>query len=115
MVSNLQFYRSKTRRLRGETLQDKLKTIVDRCLKVHNDCTSAFNEGRDLTQYRQDFGKEHQICHDLVAAAITKEEAMAIIDILYVVRDESTSIGQREALGYIITELEVAIETSVEK
>jgi hypothetical protein len=112
MASNLQFYRSKTKRIRGVTFQDKLKTIVDRCLKVHNDCASAFSEGRDLTQYRQDFGKEHQICYDFISAAVTKEEAMAIIDILYVVRNESTSIGQREALGYIITELEVAIETS---
>jgi len=113
MSLDLQFYRSKTTRIRGETFQDKLKTIIDRCLKVHKDCKSAFNEGRDLTQYRQDFGKEHQICYDLIDAAETKEEALAIVDILRVVGDESDSTGQREALGYIITEIEIAIETSV--
>jgi hypothetical protein len=62
--------------------------------------------------YRQDFGKEHEICYDLIGAVRTKEEALAIVDILYTVRKESNSSGQREALGYIITELEVAIETS---
>ena len=112
MSPDLQFYRSKTTRIRGETFQDKLKTIVDRCLKIHNDCNAAFNEGRDLTQYRQDFGKEHHICYDLINAAETKEEALAIVDILRVVRKESDSTGQREALGYIITEIEVAIESS---
>ena len=113
MSQDLQFYRSKTTRIRGETFQDKLKTIIDRCLKVHKDCNAAFNEGRDLTQYRQDFGKEHQICYDLISAVLIKEEALAIVDILRSVRSESDSIGQREALGYIITEIEVAIETSV--
>jgi hypothetical protein len=48
----------------------------------------------------------------LIGAAKTKEETLAIIDILHTVREESDSSGQREALGFIITELEVAIETS---
>ena len=115
MSLDLQFYRLKTTRVRGETFRDKLQTITNRCLKVHKDCQTAFDEGRDLTQYRQDFGKEHHICYDLIDTVETKEEALAIVDILAAVRGESDSIGQREALGYIITELEVAIETSVEK
>ena len=89
-----------------------MKTVADRCLKVYKDCASAYEDGRDQTQYRQDFGKEHQICYDLINAVITKEDALAIIDILYTVRSESKISGQREALGYVITELEVAVETS---
>jgi hypothetical protein len=112
MKQNLQFYRSKTTKVRGQTFTEKLNTIVNRCKKVYEDCKSALDEKRDLTIYRQEFGKEHKICYDLIDAAKTKNEALAIVDILYTVREESTSAGQREALGYIITELEVAIETS---
>jgi hypothetical protein len=112
MKQNLQFYRSKTTKIRGQTFNEKLNTIVERCKKVYNDCETAFNEGRDLTIYRQEFGKEHKICFDLIDAVKTKEEALAIIDILYTVRGESNSAGQREALAHIITELEVAVDTS---
>ena len=112
MKQNLQFYRSKTTKVRGLTFSEKLNTVVNRCKKVYEDCKSAFDEKRDLTVYRQEFGKEHKICYDLIDAAKTKNEALAIVDILYAVREESISPGQREALGFIITELEVAIETS---
>ncbi len=112
MSKDLQFYRSKTTRIRGQTFSEKLNTVIERCYNVYKDCKSAFNEKRDLSVYRQEFGKEHKICYDLIGAAKTKEETLAIIDILHTVREESDSSGQREALGFIITELEVAIETS---
>ena len=112
MQQDLQYYRSKTTKIRGQTFNDKLNTVINRCHKVYKDCETAFIENRDLTIYRQEFGREHKICYDLISAAQTKEETLAIIDILHAVREESNSGGQREALGFIITELEVAIETS---
>jgi hypothetical protein len=112
METDLEFYRSKTTKVRGQTFSDKLNTVIDRCHKVYKDCDAAFVDGRDLTTYRQEFGREHKICYDLIGAAKTKEETLAIIDILCTVREESNSGGQREALGFIITELEVAIQTS---
>jgi len=74
MKQNLQFYRSKTTKIRGQTFNEKLNTIVERCKKVYNDCETAFNEGRDLTIYRQEFGKEHKICFDLIDAVIPTEK-----------------------------------------
>jgi hypothetical protein len=109
---DLQFYRQKTTKIRGLTFSDKLNTVINRCHKVYKDCKSAFDDGRDVSVYRQEFGREHKICYDLIGAARTKEDALAIIDILYAVREESDIPGQREALGFIITELEVAVETS---
>ena len=107
-----QFYRNQTKKIRGLTFKDKIQTVADRCDKVQKDCLNAFEEGRDLTQYRQDFGNEHRICYDLVSSIETHEDVEVIIDILATILKESQSTGQIEALRYIITELQVAVETS---
>ena len=107
-----QFYRDQTKKIRGLTFKDKIETVINRCQKVFKDCTVAYEEGRDLTVYRQDFGEEHRICHDLIKSIETTEDVEVIIDILATILDESESTGQTEALRYIITELQVAVETS---
>ena len=107
-----QFYRDQTKKIRGLTFKDKIGTVANRCQKVYKDCTAAYEEGRDLTAYRQDFGEEHRICYDLVKSIETNEDVEVIIDILTAILDESKSTGQTEALRYIITELQVAVETS---
>ena len=100
-----QFYRDQTKKIRGLTFKDKIGTVANRCQKV-------YKEGRDLTVYRQDFGEEHRICYDLVSSIETTEDVEVIIDILATILNESESTGQTEALRYIITELQVAVETS---
>ena len=107
-----QFYRDQTKKIRGFSFKDKIGTVANRCQKVYKDCTADYEEGRDLTAYRQDFGEEHRICYDLVKSIETTEDVEVIIDILATILDESESIGQTEALRYIITELQVAVETS---
>jgi len=107
-----QFYRDQTKKIRGLTFKDKIGTVANRCQKVYKDCTAAYDEGRDLTVYRQDFGEEHRICYDLVSSIETTEDVEVIIDILATILNESESTGQTEALRYIITELQVAVETS---
>ena len=107
-----QFYRDQTKRIRGLTFKDKIETVANRCQKVYKDCIAAYEDGRDLTTYRQDFGEEHRICHDLVSSIETTEDVEVIIDILATILKESESTGQSEALRYKITELQVAVETS---
>jgi len=106
-----QFYRNQTKNIRGITFRDKIQTISNRCQKVYKDCATAYEEGRDLTAYRQDFGEEHRICYDLIKSIETIEDVEVIIDILASILKESKSTGQIEALCYIITELQVAVET----
>ena len=107
-----QFYRDQTKKIRGITFKDKIGTVANRCQKVYKDCIAAYEEGRDLTVYRQDFGEEHRICHDLVSSIKTTEDVEVIVDILESILEESQSTGQTEALRYIVTELQVAVETS---
>ena len=107
-----QFYRNQTKKIRGLTFEDKIGTVANRCQKVYKDCAAAYEEGRDLTAYRQDFGEEHRICYDLVSSIKTVEDVEVIIDILATILKESQSTGQTEALRYIVTELQVAVETS---
>ena len=107
-----QFFRDQTKSIRGADFEDKIQTVANRCKKVYKDCISAFEEGRDLTLYRQDFGDEHRICYDLISSIRNPEDVEVIIDILATVLSESESVGQKEALRYIITELQVAVETS---
>ena len=107
-----QFFRDQTKKIRGNNFKEKIETVANRCRKVYKDCSSAYEDGSDITLYRQDFGNEHRICHDLISSIKTPEDVEVIIDILATVLEESKSVGQKEALRYIITELQVATETS---
>jgi|TARA_B100000287_G_C20658336_1_gene789285 hypothetical protein len=107
-----QFFRDQTKKIRGNNFKEKIDTVANRCKKVYKDCYAAIDEGRDTTLYRQDFGNEHRVCYDLISSIRTPEDVEVIIDILATVLEESKSVGQKEALRYIITELQVATETS---
>ena len=107
-----QFYRDQTKNIRGLTFQDKIKTVASRCHKVAKDCEPAISEGRDNTSYRKEFGLEHKICFDLIDTIKTIDEANFVLEIMYRQLEKCDNNGKREALRYLITEVEVAIETS---
>ncbi len=107
-----QFYRDQTKNIRGLTFQDKIKTVASRCHKVAKDCETAIAEGRDSTNYRKEFGSEHKICFDLIDTIRTIDEAKFVLEIMYRQLEKCDNNGKREALRYLITEVEVAIETS---
>jgi len=107
-----QFYRDQTRNIRGLTFQDKIKTVACRCRKVARDCETAIAEDRDNTVYRREFGAEHKICFDLIDSIRTIGEAKFVLEILHKQLENCDNTGKREALRYLITEIEVAIESS---
>ena len=107
---NLEFYRNKVGRIRGQTFKEKITTIANRCNKVANDCEAALDEKRDTTEYRKDFGAEHKICYDLIDSIENKNDANFILDILYKEYDNAQSTGKKEALAYLITGIEAVIK-----
>ena len=107
-----QFYRDQTKNIRGLTFQDKIKTVAVRCHKVARDCETAIAEGRDNTVYRHEFGAEHKICFVLIDSIKTIDEAKFVLEILHKQLENCDNTGKREALRYLITEIEVAIESS---
>jgi len=107
---NLEFYRNNIGRIRGQTFKEKITTIANRCNKVANDCKAALDEKRDTTEYRKDFGAEHEICYNLIDSIENKDDANFILNILYMEYDNTQSTGKKEALAYLITEIKAVIQ-----
>ena len=107
----LDFYRSKTGRIRGITLEEKLQFLTDRYNKVVGDCAMAYEEGRDKSTFRIEFGQAHDyFCGKLKLIGSDKVEIKSILQEFSDLYENCDSPGWRDAYGYVIAELEKALE-----
>ncbi len=108
MTIDLAFYQSRTK-VKGQDISARFKELIQRWTKVHEDC----NASDDKSRYRQAFGQMHLHVLELVSlTAATLEEPRRILETIKgILMDLGfLGLGEREAAGFILTEINLALE-----
>ena len=105
---DFEYFRGKPGRIRGLTVEERLQFIADRWQKVANDCNQAREEGRDMTAYRINYGSQHADCLQFMNDH-GPEKLLERMNQKYY---SSLLPGQRDAIGYVVAELEKALAIS---